>query len=218
MRIVIVGLGSTGRELARTLIDKDDNEVVLIDIDEEVTEELSEQFDAVTITGDGSNPDILKQARLDEADALVALTDSDAINLVIAVLARRWKIGKVAVKLSRIGLEPAAREIVSDIRVVMPHASAANAIVQSIYGREKSSIAEAIGGALYQDTVEVDGGAGKRIRDLDLPGNSLVIAVRREGDILLAGAELGLRDGDQLIVLSEDEQTVDAIRSKLAGG
>lgn len=213
MRIVIVGLGNTGRELVKTLTDKGDNEVVLIDIDEETAEDASEEFDAVTITGDGSNPEVLQQARLDEADALIAVTDSDAINLVIAMIAQRREVGKIAIKLSKVGLEPAAKEIIRDMTIVMPHSSAANAIVQSLYGREKSNIAEAIGGALYQDVVEVEDGESGRVRDLDLPEGSLAIAVRRGDGVLLATAGRKLNRGDGLIVLSEDEKTIERVRS-----
>jgi len=212
MRIVIVGLGSTGMELARTLIDKRDNEIVLIDIDEDTTETVSEEFDAVTVTGDASNPEILRQARLEEADALIAVTDSDAINLVIAMIARQWDVKKIAIKLTRASLRPAGREIIEDIIVVMPHASAANAIVQSIYGKERSNIAEAIGGALYQETVEVEEDGGRKIEELDLPEDCLVIALRREGDVMLARAETRIEKGDTLIILAENEDSIEKIK------
>ena len=212
MRIVIVGLGSTGMELARTLIDKRDNEIVLIDIDEEITETVSEEFDAVTVTGDASNPEILRQAKLEEADALIAVTDSDAINLVIAMIARQWDVKKIAIKLTRASLMPAGREIIEDIIVVMPHASAANAIVQSIYGKERSNIAEAIGGALYQETVEVEEDGGRKIEELDLPEDCLVIALRREGDVMLARAETRIEKGDTLIILAENEDSIEKIK------
>lgn len=212
MRIVIVGLGSTGMELARTLIDKRDNEIVLIDINEDTTETVSEEFDAVTVTGDASNPEILRQAKLEEADALIAVTDSDAINLVIAMIARQWDVKKIAIKLTRASLRPAGREIIEDIIVVMPHASAANAIVQSIYGKERSNIAEAIGGALYQETVEVEEDGGRKIEELDLPEDCLVIALRREGDVMLARAETRIEKGDTLIILAENEDSIEKIK------
>ena len=215
MRIVIVGLGNTGRELLKTLTDKGDNEVVLIESDEDVAEIVSEAFDVVTITGDGSNPEVLKQAKLDEADALIAVTDSDAINLVIAMIAQRWEVERIAVKLSRSSLIPAGKEMVKDITIVMPHASAANAIVQSIYGREGSNIAEAIGGALYQDIVEVDEGASEKVGDLDLPEDCLAIAVQRGDEVLLATADRRLQKDDRLVVLSKDEKTIERIRTNM---
>jgi trk system potassium uptake protein TrkA len=216
MRIVIVGLGDIGKESARKLIEKEENEVVLIDNSEEVTETIAEEFDVVTLKGDGSNPEILKKAKLDEADALIALTGSDPINLVIAMIAKQWEVKKIVIKLSRISLRPAVKEIMEEVMVVMPHVSAANEIIQTIYGKEKSKIAEAIGGALYQDTVEVEEREGDRIEDLDLPEDSLIIAVQREDEVLLAKGSLRLKKGDLLIVLSESEKTLSKLKKIFA--
>jgi len=59
MRIVVVGMGETGVELANNLGRKEDNELVLIDQDENRCETLSSDFDALVIHGDGSDPEIL---------------------------------------------------------------------------------------------------------------------------------------------------------------
>lgn len=214
MKIVIVGLGDIGKELARSLTDKEDNQVVLIDHSETETETVAEEFDAITITGDGSNPEILKQAKLDEADALIAVTDSDAINLVIAMIAKQWEVPKIAIKLSKTGLRPAGREIIQDVVVVMPHSSAANEIVQAIYGKEKSNIAEIIGGALYQDFIEMKKNEGKKIKELELPNDCLVIAVQRGDDVLLAKGSLKLQKEDRLVMLAESEKTLKKLKKR----
>jgi hypothetical protein len=78
-----------------------------------------------------------------------------AVNLVIAMIAKQWEVPQIAIKLSKAGLRPPGREIIQDVGVVMPHSSAANEIMQAIYGKDKSNIAEITGGAVYQDLIEM---------------------------------------------------------------
>jgi trk system potassium uptake protein TrkA len=207
MRIVLVGLQGIGRELTKILTEKSENDVALIDTNEKITESIAEEYDAVTITGDGSSPEILRQAKLAEADCLIAVTESDAINLVIAMIAKQWNVKKIAIKLSNPGLQPAGKEIIKDIVTVMPNTSAANEIVQAIYGKEKSNIARLIGGALYQDSLVL-------IVDLELPDDCLVIAVKRDDQVLLAKGSLKMKKGDRLIFLSEKEESLQKIAGK----
>ena len=58
-----------------------------------------------------ANPDILRKAQLDEADALVATTGSDSTNTVIAMLGSRFEVEAIVVKLNDTGLRPACLEM-----------------------------------------------------------------------------------------------------------
>ncbi len=86
MRVIIVGIGEIGLQLANLLARRGDNELVLIDRDPDRADEISNSLDALVLRGDGSNPEILEKAQVGEADALVAATGSDQINTVIALL------------------------------------------------------------------------------------------------------------------------------------
>ncbi|MCT1866161.1 TrkA family potassium uptake protein [Dermabacter sp. p3-SID358] len=83
MKIVIVGAGSVGRSIARELLDKG-RTVTLID-----REEAHPGLDGVTwVQGDAAELDVLEQARLSEADVVVAATGDDKANLVVSLLAK----------------------------------------------------------------------------------------------------------------------------------
>ena len=92
MRVIIVGIGDIGYELARDLTRGGSHEVVLIDNNEARCEDLSEEFDALVLEGDGTHPELLQKALIEESDALVASTNSDALNTVIAMLAKRFGV------------------------------------------------------------------------------------------------------------------------------
>ena len=99
MKIVIVGAGFTGMQLARTLV-AEDNAVVLIDNDAERVRHAGDQLDCLVVQAEGNNLGALEEAGIASADALVTLTEDDEINmitcsLVDAVYPRLLKIARV---------------------------------------------------------------------------------------------------------------------------
>ncbi|MGL4982578.1 MAG: Trk system potassium transporter TrkA [Treponemataceae bacterium] len=82
MRIFIIGAGFTGQQLARRLI-AEKNDVVLIDNNEETARHVSNRLDCMVIHGSGNSLATLNDAGLSKAHALVAVTSSDEINMII---------------------------------------------------------------------------------------------------------------------------------------
>ncbi|MBL7075982.1 MAG: Trk system potassium transport protein TrkA [Kiritimatiellae bacterium] len=87
MRILIVGAGNSGRHLA-TMLCEMSHEVVVVDRDPEPLAVLDAHLDVMTVTGSGSSPDVLEQAELGKADLLIAVTDSDEVNILACHCAR----------------------------------------------------------------------------------------------------------------------------------
>jgi len=97
MRIVIVGAGEVGRYVASRLIYQN-KEVVVIDKNQSLLEKLRDKLDLETIHGSGSSPKILEEAGIKDAEALLAVTDSDEINLIACTFSNILspKITKIA--------------------------------------------------------------------------------------------------------------------------
>ena len=85
MKIVIVGAGFTGRQLAKRLINEK-NEVVLIDNSEEVVRHASNSLDCEVKEMDGNNLENLEEAGIGKADALVCVTSNDEVNMITCSL------------------------------------------------------------------------------------------------------------------------------------
>lgn len=99
MKIVIIGAGFTGTQLAKRLINGK-NDVVLIDNDEETIRHASNRLDCTVLNADGNNLATLESVGIDKADALVCVTSSDEVNmitcsLVDAVYPKLLKIARV---------------------------------------------------------------------------------------------------------------------------
>ena len=85
MKIVIVGAGFTGTQLAKRLINGK-NDVVLIDNDETTVRHASNRLDCNVIQADGNNLDTLEEAGIENADALVCVTSNDEVNMITCSL------------------------------------------------------------------------------------------------------------------------------------
>ena len=85
MKIVIIGAGFSGSQLAKTLI-AEGNKVVLVDRSAERVRSAGDQLDCTVIEADGSNLEVLEKAGISSADALVTITGDDDTNLIICSL------------------------------------------------------------------------------------------------------------------------------------
>lgn len=81
MKILIIGAGQVGGTLAENLA-SEAFDITLIDIDANRLYELKDRLDIQTVHGHGSHPDVLRRAGADDADLLIAVTESDEVNIV----------------------------------------------------------------------------------------------------------------------------------------
>lgn len=99
MKVIIVGLGRMGSGLAKSLAKKG-HQVTVIDSNPEALDGLGETFNGIKIEGFGFDKDILVKARIDRVDAIVACTNSDEVNAVIARVSKNiYRVPKVIARL-----------------------------------------------------------------------------------------------------------------------
>jgi len=94
MKIVIVGCGEVGETLAAQLNEKDNN-ITVVDLSPERVKELSERLDVMGVVGNGATHTTLVEAGIAGADLLIAVTESDELNLLCCIIAK--KTGKCQV-------------------------------------------------------------------------------------------------------------------------
>lgn len=87
MRIVIVGLGQTGQELAKEFIDAG-HEIIVIDTEKELVENFTNNYDAIGIVGSGASKEVQLKAKANNADVLIALSPTDEVNLMSCITAK----------------------------------------------------------------------------------------------------------------------------------
>ncbi len=81
MKIMVCGAGSVGRSIVGYLI-QGNNDIVVIDKDSKALDAISKEFDIQPVLGEASHPDILEKAGASKSDMLIAVTDSDEVNMI----------------------------------------------------------------------------------------------------------------------------------------
>jgi trk system potassium uptake protein TrkA len=88
MKILILGAGQVGRTAAQSLAGEPANEVTVIDVNEQVLRDLQDRIDIRAVAGNASYPPVLESAGIADTDILIALTNSDEVNIVACQIAQ----------------------------------------------------------------------------------------------------------------------------------
>jgi trk system potassium uptake protein TrkA len=214
MRVVIVGVGDIGLRVADKLMSRQDNEIVLVDIDEKRCDELSKKLEALVICGDGTDPEILQKAQVEEADALVATTGLDPINTVIAMLGQQLDVVTVVVKLNGAGLRPAC-EAIGVKKVVAPKIAAAGHIESALYGLDRLDFSMIVRGGLQLSEYMVRHLEVERMSDLKLPDGAYLAAVARGEEVLLPRDGMSFDKDDSLLILLDSDNAKEDLDSRV---
>ncbi|QHI69999.1 Trk system potassium transporter TrkA [Tichowtungia aerotolerans] len=86
MRVLIIGAGNAGRQLAERLCDER-HSVVMVDTDPQILAEAEARLDILTVCGPGSSPQVLNEAQMDKCQLVIAVTDSDEVNILSCLYA-----------------------------------------------------------------------------------------------------------------------------------
>lgn len=99
MKIIILGAGQVGSSVARILT-AEGNDVTIVDNRPDTLKDLQDRLDVRTVEGMASHPDVLERAGAADADLLIALTNSDEVNMVACQIA--WSLHRTPTKIARV--------------------------------------------------------------------------------------------------------------------
>ncbi len=88
MNIIIVGCGKVGETLAEQL-NEEGNNITVVDISAKSVDEIATKYDVMGVIGNGATHTIQKEAGIDSADLLIAVTGSDELNLLCCIIAKK---------------------------------------------------------------------------------------------------------------------------------
>ncbi len=86
MKIIILGAGQVGISVASNLVNED-NDITLVDNNPAALQIVSERYDLRTVTGTASHPSVLEKAGARDADMILAVTNSDEVNMIACQVA-----------------------------------------------------------------------------------------------------------------------------------
>jgi trk system potassium uptake protein TrkA len=100
LKIIILGAGQVGTTAAQQLAREQTNDVTVVDTRDEVLRDLQDRLDIRTVSGNAAHPAVLEAAGGSGADLVVALTNSDEVNMIACQIA--WTLFRTPTKIARI--------------------------------------------------------------------------------------------------------------------
>ena len=211
MFILIVGGGKVGSYLTRALVNQG-HEVVVVEKDERKAKMLERLIDRqVTVVGDGCDPFVLEGAGVARADVVVADTGDDEDNLVVVLLTKKKskarciaRVNNPANKLIFDSLDPedpvtviSSTELILDVLNERVNASKYRSMLETmhLFGKGNMQLVK----VAIPEQSPVD---GRMLAEINLPHNSVVVAVDRpDRDLEIPTGDTVLHAGDSMIVI-----------------
>jgi trk system potassium uptake protein TrkA len=100
VRIIILGAGQVGRTAAYHLSREESNDVTVVDTNDDMLRDLQDRLDIRTVIGNAASPRVLEAAGIAGTDILVALTNSDEVNMLACHIA--WTLYRTPKKIARV--------------------------------------------------------------------------------------------------------------------
>ena len=210
MQVLIIGAGEVGFHTALRL-SREGHKVVVVDRDPEALRKVSEKMDVQAMLGMGSSPAVLREAAVAEADLVVAVTDSDEVNLQACRFAKF--LAPAATSVARIRnedylnfLEEVGLSSLDMDAVINPEREVAQHIQQFIAVPAASSVADFAEGKVKLLGLKVPVTSpllGLTLAQLHPPGGPsfLVAAIERGGRVIIPGGNDTLNADDVAYVV-----------------
>jgi trk system potassium uptake protein TrkA len=212
MKVTVVGCGRLGGEVSYRLFQRG-HAVTVIDNIAAAFNNLPPDFEGRTIEGDALNQDVLRRAGIEATDAVAAVTNSDALNIVTAIVASRvYHIPSVVAR----NYDPQVRPLYesADIQVISSTSWGAQRIEEMLYHGEIRTVFSAGNGEVevYEFTLP-EVWDGKTLGMLLPEEGCAAVALTRGGKSQLPTRETALKAGD-VLHLSATFEGVEAVRAR----
>jgi trk system potassium uptake protein TrkA len=222
MRVIIVGAGEVGYELAKFL-SMEEVDIVVIDQDAKKLSRVSEELDVATIAADGLSPSGLREAGAENADMLLAVTNSDETNMIACMLGKA--MFSIPRKIARIrnpeyfrNEQLLSRENLDIDPAISPEVEVATAIVRLLDASFASDVEDFEDGLIKIIGFRVP--EASRLNDVDLknvralspPKNFLIGMIERNGNVIIPTGDDRIRKDDTIFMPIRKWEVGDAIR------
>ena len=207
MYFVIIGAGTLGKYLTKILLEEG-HKVVVIEKDEEIGKKLGDELEVTVLINDGSNPRVMQDAGVSEADTVIILTESDETNLVTALLAKEYGAKKVAARLTKVHYNDATVNKLGIDLVIHPEAVMASYIAEML---TKPTIIDLAfftkGNAEILEYLAPKKLIGKKMSEINLPTNTTIFALYDNSDkLVIPKNTTKIKEGYKLLILAETNE------------
>jgi trk system potassium uptake protein TrkA len=202
--VIVCGAGKVGWNLARELLEKD-NEVTVIETDRRRYLTVEQELEHAVAYGDATELWVLERAGINRADLVVAVTGDDEDNLLICQVAKeKYQVDRIIARCNNprnlelfklLGIQPAVSATDLILRLIEHEVPKYGLVHLLDLPEERLEIIELV-------VSEGTPAAGTSVQDLNLPEGALVVAVlRSEGGGFVPKADTVIRAGDEVLLV-----------------
>ena len=219
MRAIVVGGGKVGYYLVKTLKEKK-HRVVLIEKDIKLCEKIAEDLEVDVICGDGSDVEVLKDADIEKAEVVAAVTGKDEENLVICQMAKvNFNINKTIARINN----PKNMAIFKALGVDKTVCST-QVICNSIEGEfdiEPLKIIESLNkGEMVLVEAKIDKKSAwkdKSIGQLSMPKECVILSIIRDEEVIFPNGSVQIKQDDKVLIITSTDKKDDVEKSIIGG-
>ena len=209
VKILIVGAGQVGTDIASSL--SENHEITVVDEDPDRVEDVTYNIDALAIEGDGTSMGVLRDAGVEEADIVIGTTDGDETNLIICGSAKTagdpFTVGRVKNRKFLETWEPSPGALGVDL-MVASNVLTAEKIVRIIVTPAAHDVDVFSEGAVQMAEFEMSDDspvAGQTVQEADRFDSLTFAAVLRNGNVEIPSGATRIEAGDRVIVIGSPE-------------
>ncbi|HZJ82517.1 MAG TPA: Trk system potassium transporter TrkA [Clostridia bacterium] len=210
MKIMIVGAGKLGYKLAELMINED-IDVTLVDSNSKVIERANDHLDVLTVNANGIELQTLQDLGIKSYDLLIACTNSDEINVIICSVAKKLGCHKTIARVRDPEYIHQFDFIKSEMgidHIVNPDLATANEIARYLlrsYSFNNEEFAKGRVSMVDFHVNNMQAFIGKKLMELDGFQDLLIVAISREGNIIIPHGSTQLHGDDIIYVIGESK-------------
>ena len=220
--IIIAGGGRIGLNLAKFL--EKDHRVRIIEMNKERVGEIAEQLeDTLVLHGNASDEELLLEEGIESTDLFLALTDSDEINVIVSILAKRLGAHKTVALVKRNVYEDLAEQSDDVDMVISPDQITTSGILAHIRKGDTMMVhslrqgkAEAIEIIVHGDNKHSDV-VGKTVEEINLPEGVVVGSVVRNNEVIMGSRTLVIEENDHVLIVLSDVSKIHEVEALFEG-
>lgn len=214
MKIIIIGAGEIGYDLA-SVLSKEKHDVIVVDRDKSCLDKVSENLDVLSFEGNATSAEDLVEAGVQDADILIAVTSIDEVNMIASLMSKRLGADMVIARVRSDELSrPNAPLKFTDLGIdvlIHPEQSAAQEIVRLVKRTSASDLINLAEGKMQLIGLKIGKQSplvGKKLSEYAQQYSEIIFrvtAIARKGLTIIPSGTVRIQGMDQLFILAKTE-------------
>ncbi|MBD3209756.1 NAD(P)H-binding protein [Candidatus Micrarchaeota archaeon] len=202
MRIVIFGAGRVGIALAKTLEERK-HQVAMVDRSREMCDEVAAETNVNVVCGEATDPELLGELKLDNADFVFAVTGNEETNFLVSVYAKHVNADRVVSRASdpkysnlmqRLGVEP-----------IIPEVTLTRELANKVLSPLITMMLDPSDSKIEMLEKDVDSSMkGKEVAKVNEEKDFTIISVYENGSFLFPSSDFKLKEGMKIVVVKHN--------------